>query len=253
MEFSRRHATALALCTIAAVTPIRHATASPFYSPTAPKEDSPPLASELELGYTQLSGNTNSETLLGKGEMTLVTEQWMHRLRGEVRHASEDDDTSAEQYLLSMRERRELEGPNHLFGFGRWEKDRFSGYDHQLTAITGYGRKLLDGPSADLTLEVGPGYRADAIDDEEDRGLAVAYGAVEGGYQLSDSASLEQELSVEGTSANTTTRSLSALDTHINSHLTLRLSHEIKHNTAPPEDVEADTDRTTSASLRYAF
>ncbi|ALM54495.1 hypothetical protein AR456_03125 [Halomonas huangheensis] len=238
---------------MASIAPTHYAAATPFYSPEAPEKDAPPFEGEAELGYTQLSGNSNSETLLGKGELSWITGLWMHSLRGEIRHASEDDETSAERYLGSMRERRELDGPNYLFGFGRWEKDRFSGYDHQLTAITGYGRQLIDSPTANLTLEAGPGYRADAIEGEEDEQWAVAYGALEAGYQLSESASLEQELSVEGTEANTTTRSLSALDTRINAHMSLRLSHEIKHNSAPPEDVDSETDRTTSASLRYSF
>ena len=31
-----------------------------------------------------------------------------------------------------------------LFGFARWEKDRFAGYDQQLSAIGGYGRQILE-------------------------------------------------------------------------------------------------------------
>ncbi|MGQ7246678.1 DUF481 domain-containing protein [Halomonas sp. V046] len=253
MVLARRLAPALALCTIGILGTFQYASASPFYSLAAPAEGADDFTGNVELGYTHLSGNTNSETLLGKGQMTWITGDWMHRVRGEVRHVSENSDTSAEQYLASFRERRELDGPHYLFAFARWEKDRFSGYDHQFTGITGYGRQMLDTDRAQLTLELGPGYRADILPGEEDERLAVAYGALEAGWQFSETASLEQELSVEETRKNTTSRSLTALDTRINAHLSLRLSHEIKHNTDPPPDAEAKTDRITAASLRYRF
>ena len=251
MVISRFHLPATALCIFGLFVPIKAALADAFYAPIPVHDDSPDFLGHVEFGYTHLSGNSNSETFLGKAQLTWLQGAWLSRLRGEARHASEDSETSAEQYLVSFRQRRELVGPHYLFGFGRWEKDRFSGYDHQFTAITGYGRQLIDDDRAHLALEAGPGYRADILPGENDQRLAVAYGALEAGYALSDSATLEQELSLETTRKNSTVRSYTALDTRINAHMSLRLSHEIKHNSDPPEDAEAKTDRITSASLRY--
>lgn len=225
--------------------------AGPFYAPPPPEEDDQGFGGSAELGYTHLSGNTDSQTLIGKGRLTWVVGDWTHTLRGEVRNVSRNGDTSAEQYLVAGRERYELDGPHYVFGFARWEKDRFGGYDQQFTTIGGYGRDLLDGERHKLSLEAGPGYRYDRIDEEENATLGVAYGALAYEWAFSETSSLAQELSVEATDDNTTSRSLTSLTARLNAHLALRLSHEIRDNSRPPEGAEARTDHTTSASLLY--
>ena len=225
--------------------------ASPFYAPPLPEEHAEGFTAGAELGYTHLSGNTDSQTLIAKGRLTWLSGKWTHTLRGEVRNVSRDDETSAEQYLVAGRERYELEGPHYLFGFARWDRDRFSGYEQQFTAIGGYGRDLIDDERQRLSLEAGPGYRYDRVVDGEDESLGVAYGALAYAWDFSETASLEQELSVEATDANVTSRSLTALTARLNAHLALKLSHEIKDTSRPPQDAEARTDRTTAASLLY--
>ncbi|AMD01984.1 DUF481 domain-containing protein [Halomonas chromatireducens] len=224
-----------------------------FYAPPPPDEEAPTFGGEAELGYTHLSGNTDSQTLIGKSRLSWLTGNWTHTLRGEVRNVTRDGDTSAEQYLLSGRERYDFDGPHYAFGFARWGKDRFSGYDQQSTLIGGYGRDILDGERHRLSLEAGPGYRHDRIDEEENRGLGVIYSALDYHWTLSRFASLRQEMSVESTDENTTSRSLSSLTARLNSRLSLRLSHEVKHNSSPPETAVADTDNTTNVTLLYTW
>lgn len=228
------------------------AQSSPFYAPPLPDEDDRAFSGNIELGYTQLSGNTDSQTLIAKGQFAWLTGNWTHTLRGEVRNVSRDGETSAEQYLVAGRERFNLQGPHYLFGFARAEQDRFSGYDHQFTTIGGYGRELIDNVRHRLSLEAGPGYRYDRIEGgEESASLGVAYGALAYEWAFTKTSSLEQELSMEVTDDNTTSRSLSSLTARLNSHLALKLSHEIKSTSRPPADAEAHTDHTTSASILY--
>jgi len=227
--------------------------ANPFYAPPAPQEDAPIFSGDAELGFNQLSGNTDSRTLIGKTLLTWLKGNFTHSLRGEVRNVSKNGDTSAEQYLIAGRERYELEGPHYLFGFARWEKDRFAGYDQQLSAIGGYGRQIIDGERHYLSLEAGPGYRHDRLRDDENERLAVAYSAMDYRWEFSQHSDFKQEMSVEYTGENTTSRSLSALTTRLNSRLSLRLSHEIKHNSQPPEDASERTDTTTSAALLFRW
>ncbi|WP_136247367.1 DUF481 domain-containing protein [Halomonas borealis] len=222
-----------------------------FYAPPAPADASPPLSGEAELGFTQLKGNTNSETLIAKGRLVWLSGAFTHSLRGEARHVSEDEATSAEQYLLAARERYDIEGPHYLFGFARWEDDRFSGYDYQATLIGGYGRQVLDNEHHTLSLEAGPGYRIDSVPGDEDRRLGVAYTALDYRWRFSESASLSQELSLEGTERNLTARSLSSLTSRLNEHLALKISYEVDHNSRPPDDATARTDRITNVSLLY--
>lgn len=227
--------------------------AGAFYAPPEPGDDAPEFSGQAELGYTHLSGNSDSETLIAKGRLSWLNGRWTHILRGETRRVEEDDDTSAEQYLVAGRERYDLDGPHYLFGFARWEKDRFSGYRYQITSIVGYGREMLDGPAHNLSVEAGPGYRHDALEIGKDKQLAVGYAALDYQWTFSEHSSVQQELSVEGTAENVTTRAFSALTVQLNSHLALRLSHELKNNSNPPDGAADHTDRTTAASLLYSW
>ncbi len=69
---------------------------NPFYAPPLPDEDDQAFSGNIELGYTQLSGNTDSQTLIAKGQLAWLTGSWTHTLRGEVRNVSRDGETSAE-------------------------------------------------------------------------------------------------------------------------------------------------------------
>ena len=227
--------------------------ANPFYGPPPPPDDAPVFSGDAELGFTHLSGNTNSQTLIGKTRLAWLTGNFTYSLRGEVRNVTKDDETSAEQYLIAGRERYELDGPHYLFGFARWEKDRFAGYDQQLSAIGGYGRQILDNSTHALSLEAGPGYRHDRLREYDDERLMVTYTALDYHWWFSDYADIQQEMSWEYTRQNITSRSLTALTARLNSKLSLRLSHEIKHNSQPPDDTNVRTDTTTSASLLYRW
>ncbi len=229
------------------------AQAYPFYAPPKAKPDAPTFSGDTELGYTRLSGNTNSQTLIAKTRLTWLTGDWLHTLRLEARTVSEDEETEDERYLASWRERYDLSGPHYLFGFMRWERERDSGYERQLTAIGGYGRQLLDGKRQALSLEAGPGYRDDRLEDRPGQQLPVAYGAMDYRFTLSDTGHFQQQISVETTSENSTLRSLSAITSKLTSRLALRLSHEIKHNSQPPDSADARTDTTTSASLQLSW
>ncbi len=81
----------------------------------------------------------------------------------------------------------------------------------------------------------------------------VTYTALDYRWGFSDYADIQQEMSLEYTDQNTTSRSLTALTARLNSKLSLRLSHEIKHNSQPPDDTNVRTDTTTSASLLYRW
>ncbi|MDR5867232.1 DUF481 domain-containing protein [Halomonas koreensis] len=242
----------LAACVLSGLlAPALQAQASPFYAPPAPEADAPAWGGEAELGFTRLAGNTDSRTLAAKGKLTWLTGDLTHSLGGQVRHVTQDDRTRTERYRLVARERYDIDGPHYAFGFARWDKDRFGGYDHQLAAIAGYGRRLLSGDDQELSLEAGPGYRHDAVIDEADRRLGVLYGALDYRRRLNEAATLGQELALEQTEANLTVRSQTSIRAPLGDHLALKLSHEIEYTSHPPAEATAKADRVTGVSLHY--
>lgn len=240
----------LATCLLAS-----SASADLFYAPPAPDDDTPNFSGSAELGYTRLTGNSNTQTLLAKGRLTWLTGRFTHTFRAETRSVQDNDNTTSEQYLVAGRERYELSDDNYLFGFARWERDRFSGYAWQFTTIGGYGRQLLNGPTHTLSAEVGPGYRHDDYADKSKASddLPLAYSALDYTYNFSEDISFDQEMSVEATHISVTTRSLSTITSQLNSHLALRVAYDVKSNTHPPPDADARTDTTTSVSLLYSW
>ena len=224
-----------------------------FYAPPASSDEDTGISGNAELGYTSLSGNSNSETLLAKGSMTWYTGPWTRTLRAETKRVEDNDRVSAEEYLLGARQRLSLEGPHYLFNLARYDKERFSGYKYQATVIAGYGRHILSESPHHLSLETGPGFRRDALESGGDRNLLVGYGALDYVYDFSASATFEQELSVEATIDNIISRSYSAISVPLNDHLALKFSHEIKNNSNTPDEADVDTDTTTAASILYNF
>ncbi|SFC29455.1 putative salt-induced outer membrane protein [Kushneria avicenniae] len=250
----RRCLVPLVLVTLACWHSSARAADSLFYAPPPPSDDSVPFSGAIELGYTALSGNTNTTTLLGKGRITWYDQAWTHTTRAEVKNVSDQENTTAEQYLVSQRERYSLgDSPNYLFGLARYEKERFSGYNNQFTTIIGYGRQLFDNDLQALSLEAGPGYRFDDYENGGRRHMLLGYLAADYALTLSDTASFIQQFSVEGADDNVTIRSYSAISVAINSSLSLRVSHDIKSNSNPPREADAHTDRTTAASVVYNF
>ncbi|TVU68387.1 MULTISPECIES: DUF481 domain-containing protein [Cobetia] len=238
-----------------ALLPLQKAVAddSLFYAPPPASEDSEPFSGQAELGFTKLSGNSNSETLLGKASLSWHLRPWTHTFRMEAKHVSSGDETTTEQYLVGQRERYDLGQNRYAFGLMRWEKERFSGYDDQVTSIGGYGIRLLSGPEHILSVEAGPGYRYDNITDGDHENYILGYSAMDYRWQLSDTSKFEQQFSMEATRDNVISRSYTALTVSINASLALKLSHEIKNNTSPPDDTDAKTDTTTAASILYSF
>lgn len=224
-----------------------------FYAPPPASENSEPFSGQAELGFTKLSGNSNSETLLGKTSLSWHLKPWTHTFRVEAKHVSSSGETTTDKYLVGQRERYDLSDDHYAFGLLRWEKERFSGYNHQVTSIVGEGITILDGPEHNLSLEAGPGYRFDDITAGDHENYLLGYGAMDYRWQLSDTSKFEQQFSAEATRENVISRSYTALTVAINASLALKLSHEIENNTNPPDESDAKTDTTTAASILYSF
>lgn len=228
-----------------------HAELEDFSTLDNPAYQTESFAGSAELGYTKLSGNSDSETLLARTTMTWYHNVWSYSLHAAANSASSDNQTSAEEYLLAGRTRYNLSRLNYLFGLARWDKDRFSGYDSQTTLAVGYGRQLLVGPPHSLSVEFGPGIRHDEIRNGDSENHALAYGGLDYAWQLSDTATFTQGLATEVTSENVIGRSDTALKVAINDTLALKLSYQVDFNDNPPADASSQTDTTTAVSVVY--
>ncbi len=208
---------------------------------------------EYSLGYTKLSGNSNSSSLRTSANLTWYDGPWSWNLYGAIKSASDDNETSAENYNLGGRTRYNLSDENYLFGLAHWRKDRFAGYNSQSTLAGGYGRQLLSGPPQSLSIEAGPGIRRDSYTDGGEKYRALAYSGLNYRWQVSDTATFGQDLVLEATGLNLIMRSQTSMTVAINDALAMRLSYDVDFNDDPPEDAEHKTDTTTAVSVVYDF
>lgn len=204
------------------------------------------------LGYLATSGNTENSNLNTSFEIAYKSGAWLHGFKAFAIHATENEATTAEAYELGWKSERNLTDKDFLFGRVNWRKDRFSGYDTQLSESLGYGRRLIDSNAHKLSAEIGLGARQSDLTDGSDEEELIVRGGLSYLWQISETAQFTQDIAVESGDQNTYLESITALKAKLVQKLALVVSYTIKNNSDVPVGREK-TDTYTALSLEYAF
>lgn len=206
---------------------------------------------EVGLNYTMKRGNTDSDALSGKAVAERDGLNWRHlaKLEGsneEKRNKNNVEERIAERYFGSYKLDRKIDEANYIFNQLSAQKDLFSGYNYETTYALGYGRRIFDSAKQRLDIEAGPGYRVRELEElppewvgtsksrtEKD---AVALVALRYRLQITETAQFREEITSELEDGSSVTRAETSLTTAINSRLSLRLSHILRHNSQPADD-----------------
>ena len=227
------------------------ALALPF-SATAQEEPANPWSGKATLGYLATSGNTENSSLNTGVEVGFAAGAWAHLAKASAITSSENDNSTAEAYDFGWKSERNLSDKDFLFGRVDWRKDRFSGYDSQVSESIGYGRRVIDTDQHKFNLEAGVGARQSELQTGESENETIFRGGAYYTWLFSETAEFRQDLTVEGGSDNTYLESVTAVSAKLMGNLALVASYTIKHNTdVPPLTEESDT--FTALSLEYAF
>lgn len=240
---------AISLFAIVVLSPVAQAqntTAGP------PQQQDGPWTGKAALGYLATSGNTESSSLNSAFAITYATGKWAHTMDLSAINASEDDVTTAESYTAGWKTEYNLTPRDFLFGRVIWRKDRFSGYDQQLSESVGYGRRLIDTGVHFLNVEVGAGARQSELSDGTSESDTILRGGLSYRWQFTETAQFTQDLATESGSENTYLESITALKAILIGNLSLVASYTIKDNSDVPAGNE-NTDTYTALSLEYGF
>lgn len=218
----------------------------------AEDEEGGPWSGKAALGYLATSGNTENSNLNTSFEIGYKAGEWQHVLQAFAIHATEADTTTAEAYELGWKSERNLSEHDFLFGRVDWRKDRFSGYDTQVSESVGYGRRLIDSGAHTLNAEIGLGARQSKLSDGSKEDEMIARGGLSYKWVLSESAEFNQDFVVESGAENTYLESVSALKAKLIGNLALVASYTVKNNSEVPVGTEK-TDTYSALSLEYAF
>ncbi len=177
-----------------------------FWPPAAQAEDEEeegPWSGKAAFGYLATSGNTENSNLNSSFEVGYRTGDWQHGLEAFAIHTSENNVTTAEAYELGWKSERNLTEHDFLFGRIDWRKDKFSGYDTQLSESIGYGRRLIGGNAHRLNVEIGLGVRQSELSDGTEEEEIIARGGLIYKWVFSETAEFNQDFVVESGDKNT--------------------------------------------------
>ncbi|WP_372863876.1 YdiY family protein [Spongiibacter sp.] len=220
-------------------------------------EQAPKWQGDIEFGYYQTDGNSNETSVLAKGSASRKHGLWTNVTKINAQNSEVEGVRSEEQYFLSDRLSYDVSEFNYTFGYAAIDKDRFSGYVYQATLAGGYGRRLLKNGRLSWDAEIGPGFRIS----EFDNGGASVDGKTEEAIlrlstdlvaKVSETATFEQNLSVERGADNTVSKSVSSLKTKIVGGFGLKISYTMEYNEVVPSS-NVHMDRQTAVTLVYSF
>jgi putative salt-induced outer membrane protein len=206
-----------------------------------------------ELGGVLARGNTETETVSGKVDMTSELERWKHMAGFSILRTVNDGVTSANRWELRGESDYKLTDRSYLFGALRYEDDQFTDFEYQAIASVGYGYKLIDTDATKLDGKIGVGYRQSELrltgDTEDD---AIVRGAVDFSHRLTATTTVIDKFLIEAGSDNTYLQNILGLEVKMNESLALGLSYEIRHNTDVLPATE-QTDQVLTANLVFGF
>jgi len=214
-----------------------------------------------DLGFNQISGNSNSESLAAALGIKYEAGRWTHAFNAETFTASqttEDDDgnnidsRSAERYGGNWQSDFAINERTYAFGAVRYITDNFAGFESQTAINTGLGRTFIDDETTLFEGSVGAGYRQSDLNDGGSEDEAIGTLSVTYNRALTGNTDFESLWLVEAGSENTYAEGGVALKIAMSEALGIRLSYVAKHNTDAPEG-STSTDRFSTISLSYTF
>lgn len=235
------------------------------------EKDDKAYSADVELGFIATSGNTESESLIGKANIKQNFTKWRNTYILETLYKNdtfEDEDTgeeesirTAERLFISGQADRKLDDEyKAIFVYGSYEDDRFTGFEYQSVLAVGYTDRLFENANSSFDYAVGPGIsftKTEETDDEEsisDESFIVRI-SLNYLYKFSEHAKFTQTLAadVAGESgANSQVKAESAITANLNSSLALKASFLANHNTEVLDGIEK-TDTQTAVTLVYTF
>ncbi|MEN8220218.1 MAG: DUF481 domain-containing protein [Pseudomonadota bacterium] len=208
---------------------------------------------EGEFGFTQTSGNSETQSFVAKLALSYQLTSWKHEAQIEALRSEDDSVLSAERYELNLQSNYLLSEKSYLFGKLRYEEDSFNGYDYQASLIFGYGHQFIDTERTGLKLEAGIGWRQGELKIiTESNDETVGFLGVSFRHKIGSHSEFTQEFQVEGGSNNIYSESDTGFKVNIMENLAMKLSLLVKNNSDVLSGTEK-TDTITAVTLVYNF
>ena len=210
-----------------------------------------------ELGFIQTSGNSDTQSFNGKFNIVRDLQPIKTAFKFEALTSEESGDPSKEKYFSELKFDYSLGEFDYLTALLSYEDDRFSGFQYQSTLFLGYGYRAWHSEQGKLDLEVGPGYRRNALEARNEHGEKVEEEAVGRlglnlEVNISDSAKFTEVITIEGGDSNVVYKSDMGLQSTLVGKLAMKINYQVKHTDEVPEGTK-NTDSLVGVTLVYSF
>jgi putative salt-induced outer membrane protein len=215
-----------------------------------------------EAGLAFASGNTSSKNGNVKLDLATTVEQWKHAFGGTATYVATDGETTGQRWEVHEQSDYNFSAKSFWFGAGRYEDDRFSGFNYQATLSTGVGRHFIDNDTTKLTGTAGVGYKIfetqDVFDDTgtvllqkgSSDNEAVFRGTLDLSHAFTATTKLLDKFLVESGSSNTFVQNDLGIQVQMTDVLALAAAYSVRYNTDPPLGF-GKTDTLTTLNLVY--
>ncbi len=190
--------------------------------------------SDLELGFVQTGGNTQTRTLNAKGKLVGDGDILRTTIEGSALSTTDRKTTTAEKYNASIQEDWKMTAYDYLFGRLGFDTDRFGGFKRRLSETIGYGRELIKSETLDWKIELGAGARQTTLIPAENRNEIIGRASTGVRWKINDAATFTQTLSSEGGKEGFVSKSVTALQQKLNSRLASKISFLAQHTSKVP-------------------
>jgi putative salt-induced outer membrane protein YdiY len=210
-----------------------------------------------ELGFIQTTGNSDTQSFNGKFNIVRDLQPLKTAFKFDALTSEEDGNASKEKYLSEFKLDYSLGKFDYFTSLLSYEDDRFSGYEYQSTLSLGYGYRAWNDEQGELDLEVGPGYRRNALEIRNEHGEkveeeAVGRLALNLKVKISENAKFVEVFTIEAGESSTVYKSDMGLQSTLIGALAMKINYQVKHTDKVPEGTE-NTDSTIGVTLVYSF
>lgn len=225
---------------------------------TAQAEDMTPEAdatlwkSDLELGFVQTGGNTQTKNMNAKGNVVAEADVFRTTLEATALSSSDNNSTTSEKYTASLQEDWKTSEVDYLFGRLGFSTDRFGGFKRRLRETVGYGRDLIKNDALHWKAEVGGGLRQTTFVSSAKKNDVIARVSTGVTWKMNEAATFIQKLSSEGGKEGFVTNSVTAIQNKLNGSLSSKISYSVQNTSKVPVGTKK-TDTELAVALVWSY
>lgn len=218
-------------------------------------------SAKAEAGVVAARGNTDTDSANAKFDVAREFVQWKHAFGMSAVYQSDETGATGQRWEARGQSDYKFHDKGFLFGSGRYEEDRFSGFEYQSTYGAGLGWRFFDDPVTKFIVQLGAGYKMfrtrDALAEDEVTIIPgerqeeiVGQFGIDFERQLTATTKIVDKFLVESGANNTFAQNDLSLQVRIMESLALAVGYSARYNTKPPIGFE-ELDTLTTLNLVY--